>query len=73
MRLLLVIALRSLSLQKLPNLQQMPYQCSESSTASEVAAVFDNAVSRARAMKQHSDIILVFLDVSMRQCTTLPR
>lgn len=48
----------------LPNLQQMPYQCSESSTASEVAAVFDNAVSRARAMRQHHDIILVFLDVS---------
>ncbi len=47
---------------KLPNLQQMPYQCSESSTASEVAAVFDNAVSRSRAMRQHNDIILVFLD-----------
>jgi hypothetical protein len=46
----------------LPNLQQMPYQCSESSTASEVAAVFDNAVNRSRAMHQHNDIILVFLD-----------
>lgn len=47
---------------KLPNLQQMPYTCSESSTASEVASVFDNAVNRARAMRQHGDIILVFLD-----------
>jgi hypothetical protein len=47
---------------KLPNLQQMPYQCSESSTAAEVSAVFDNAVSRSRAMRQHHDIILVFLD-----------
>jgi hypothetical protein len=46
----------------LPNLQQMPYQCSESSTASEVAAVFDNAVNRSRAMRQHNDIVLVFLD-----------
>ena len=71
----------------LPNLQQMPYQCSESSTAAEVSAVFDNAVSRARAsasqgvegacqtfppiacsalpplaVRQHHDIILVFLD-----------
>ena len=46
----------------LPNLQQMPYQCSESSTASEVSAVFDTAVSRSRAMRQHHDIILVFLD-----------
>jgi hypothetical protein len=40
----------------------VPYQCSESSTASEVAAVFDNAVNRSRAMRQHGDVILVFLD-----------
>lgn len=46
---------------------QMPYQCSESTTASEVAAVFDNAVARSRAMSQHGDIILVFLDVSFRR------
>jgi hypothetical protein len=53
---------------QLRNLQQMPYQCSESSTASEIASVFDSAIARSREMKRSKceTIVLVFLDVSLR-------
>ena len=48
----------------LRNVQQMPYQCSESSTASEIATVFESAIARTHAMRRNcfSDIVLVVLD-----------
>ena len=49
---------------RLRNVQQMPYQCSENSTASEIATVFESAITRVHALRRNGfdDIVLVFLD-----------